>query len=257
MANIISIWLGPNNFAVLRDKINAIVEILSGGSIGQVYAKYGSGDGEANWFSLFDLMPTGQPWKTYVTNLTEAPFNGKWIALDGKTLSNSSGTGDYKGDVYKALFLFIWDHFDDSVCPVSGGRGVDALTDYNANKKITIPDKRGTFDVGYDSRVSDPTNGRWDADYNLVGKTKNTIDTEGEATLTQSNLPSGVMLGSTGGGLLGGYTINPSPGSGSYANAKIIGGANDGYTVKGNEAVEVTIPDVRPPMHVINEIIKL
>ncbi len=170
MANIISEWLNPNNFAVLRDKINAIVLVLSSGSTGQVYNKYGNGNGESQWSNLFDLMPTGQPWKTYVTDLSSAPFNGKWLAQDGTTLGNMSSTADHIGDTYKNLFLFLWDTFADAQCPVSGGRGSDSLSDYNANKKIALPDTRGRFSVAFDSRTSDPSNGVWDLFYSVIGK---------------------------------------------------------------------------------------
>lgn len=49
MANIITQWLNSNNFAELRDKVNAIVTVLSSGTIGQYLRKSGDSDGEFEW----------------------------------------------------------------------------------------------------------------------------------------------------------------------------------------------------------------
>lgn len=170
MANLITQWLDPNNFAILRDKFNAVVNVLSGGDPGQVYNKYGTGDGESQWSNFMDMFPTGQPWDTYETDLSVAPFSSKWVARDGKTLGSSSSTADLKGTQYEALFKFLWNKFANAECPVTGGRGADADEDWAANKKIQLMDDRGVFDVGYDDRSTDPSNGIWDADYNVMGK---------------------------------------------------------------------------------------
>jgi hypothetical protein len=150
MAVYISEWLNPNNFAQLRDKFNGLISKIVGGSNGQVLCKNSSDDGDFAFKNILDLMPTGQPWKTFVSDLSEAPFSNKWIAVDGKTLGNGASTADYTGDTYKALFLFLWSHFTNAVCPVTTGRGADALSDYNANKKISLPDARGRFGVSFD-----------------------------------------------------------------------------------------------------------
>ncbi len=49
MANVITQWLNPNNFSVLRDKFNAVISVLSNGNSGDLLVKYGSGDGEFSW----------------------------------------------------------------------------------------------------------------------------------------------------------------------------------------------------------------
>lgn len=184
MANIITEWLNPNNFTFLRDKFNAIYTVLSGGVVGQVLSKSGNGNGEFAFKNLMDLMPTGQPWETYETDLSVSPFNNNWITKDGSTLGNSASTAIHAGDAYKKLFLFVWNRFADDQCPVAGGRGADAESDYDANKKIAIPDDRGRFRVGYDARLADPSNGIWDAAYNAVGTTggeKNHLLLSGES----------------------------------------------------------------------------
>lgn len=171
MANLITQWLNPNNFALLRDKFNAVVTQLSGGSDNEVLVKYGTGNGEFIFKNIMELMPVGQPWETFVTDLSLAPFNGKWIELDGKTISSTGGSGDYTHLDYKPLYLFLWNNFTNDACPVSGGRGTSAEDDYDDDKFITLIDERGRFSVGYDSRTVDPSNDIWDVDYSVMGKT--------------------------------------------------------------------------------------
>jgi hypothetical protein len=170
MANLITQWLNPNNFAVLRDKFNAVITVLSGGNTDEILTKSGTGSGEFIFRSIMDVMPIGQPWETFVTDLSLAPFNGKWIELDGKTISSTGGSGDYTSIEYKPLFVFLWDNFTNDVCAVSSGRGTSAEDDYDDDKFITLPDERGRFSVGYDSRIVDPSNNIWDADYSVMGK---------------------------------------------------------------------------------------
>jgi hypothetical protein len=258
MANLITQWLDPNNFAILRDKFNAVVNVLSGGTSGQIYNKFGSGDGEGQWSNFLDMFPTGWPAETYVTDLSVSPYNSKWVAEDGKTLGNSSSTADYQGDQYKPLFVFMWDNFADTEAPVTGGRGLDADSDWTANKKIAVLDSRGYFGTGFDERTSDPSNGVWDIDYATMGKKKGALEsTTGSATLTQENMPSGVMLGNVGGGTIGGYDVQPSPGAGSFTNAKIVAGADSGTTQEGNDPITIDVSDTRPPLIVRRRIIKL
>ncbi len=51
MANLITNWLNSNNFTELRDKVNALVNVLKSGTIGQFLTKSGNGDGEFQWTS--------------------------------------------------------------------------------------------------------------------------------------------------------------------------------------------------------------
>lgn len=51
MANLITNWLNSNNFTELRDKVNALVNVLKSGTTGQFLTKSGNGDGEFQWTS--------------------------------------------------------------------------------------------------------------------------------------------------------------------------------------------------------------
>jgi len=54
MANIITQWLNPNNWAELRDKFNAVVAVLSEGTTGQYLRKSGDDNGEFEWINPND-----------------------------------------------------------------------------------------------------------------------------------------------------------------------------------------------------------
>lgn len=65
-----------------------------------------------------------------------APFG--WIFEETKTLGSAASGADYDDEIYRALYVHLYE-LSDSYAPVSGGRGVDANTDFDANKTLTIP----------------------------------------------------------------------------------------------------------------------
>lgn len=69
----------------------------------------------------------------------ENPIPG-WILLnnDAETLGSALSGAGFAGNQYKNLYLLWWDSFFPSQCIVTGGRGVSALADFNANKSMTI-----------------------------------------------------------------------------------------------------------------------
>ena len=74
-----------------------------------------------------------------------------WVRANGRTIgSATSGATERANADCQALFLDTWNSFPDSICPVPGGRGVDAATDWAANKQITLPDMRGAGPMGLD-----------------------------------------------------------------------------------------------------------
>lgn len=74
-----------------------------------------------------------------------------WVKLNGQTIGNvtSGGTGRANADT-QALFIYLWGVCDDAHCPVSSGRGVSGLADFNASKTITLPDLRSRSPFGLD-----------------------------------------------------------------------------------------------------------
>lgn len=65
-----------------------------------------------------------------------APFG--WVFEETKTLGSGASGADYADEMYRALYVHLYE-LSNSYAPVSGGRGSDANSDFNANKTLTIP----------------------------------------------------------------------------------------------------------------------
>jgi hypothetical protein len=94
------------------------------------------------FFTLQSQPATDQTWKT-----ADIKFTGRVAADTGWIMGTVLGT---IGDATSAatiranidcenLFKYYWDNCTDLVCPVTGGRGVNAAADWSAHKKIQIP----------------------------------------------------------------------------------------------------------------------
>lgn len=67
-----------------------------------------------------------------------------WVRSSGKSVGSAiSGATERANADTAALFSYLWSNFDDTRCPVSGGRGVSAVADFAANKTIGTFDMRG------------------------------------------------------------------------------------------------------------------
>lgn len=74
-----------------------------------------------------------------------------WVRDNGRTIgSASSGATERANADTSALFVYLWNNFSNTICPVSTGRGANAAADFAANKTITLPDKRGYVPGGLD-----------------------------------------------------------------------------------------------------------
>lgn len=83
--------------------------------------------------------PTGK-----VAMFARATAPAGWVRLNGGTIgSATSGASERANADTHDLFVLLWNEFDNSICPVVGGRGTSAENDWAANKKLTLPDDRG------------------------------------------------------------------------------------------------------------------
>ena len=74
-----------------------------------------------------------------------------WVPCEGGTIGVTAASNpNYAGPEYEALFIHLWNQAGDEVCPVIGGRGIDAASDAAAGKAITLPDFRARVLVGFD-----------------------------------------------------------------------------------------------------------
>ncbi len=81
------------------------------------------------------------------------PYAGKtvptgFLILNGATIGSLGSGANNMGDDYKSLYEFLWNNMEDAQIPIDGGRGSSAIEDWNAWKKLTIPDSRGRSLIG-------------------------------------------------------------------------------------------------------------
>ncbi len=81
-----------------------------------------------------------------------------FLPLFGESLCKSNTGATYADDRYQDLYIFCWESYSDSICPVAGGRGASALADWTAQKFLTLPNRTGTTCVGYSPVTSSAFN---------------------------------------------------------------------------------------------------
>lgn len=152
------------------------------------------------WIAQVDPVdPTGS-WLDH-SGLT-APTG--YIFASGKTIgSELSGATERANQDCLALFQHLWNTYPNTVCPVSGGRGVSALADFDNNKTLTILDQRGRVRIGRDN-MGNVTAGRvTTAGASLDGTSLGAAGGTQNVTLPRSALPN-TALTATGTAASGG-----------------------------------------------------
>jgi len=97
------------------------------------------GGGSGTSVDATALFQTGD-----VVWLDQAGVRPGWVRDNGRTLgSSSSGASERANADCQSLYVFLWNTYPDTLCPVNGGRGASAADDWAANKWIALPDKRG------------------------------------------------------------------------------------------------------------------
>lgn len=87
----------------------------------------------ANSFQAF--IPTGMMMGMW----SAAPLRG-WVLLQNTTTFGSlASVALHRGLDFFNLYVFLWNNLPNSEAPVSGGRGVTAVGDFNLNKTIGVP----------------------------------------------------------------------------------------------------------------------
>lgn len=109
---------------------------------------------------VINAVPTG----TVTHHLGSTAPTG-WVIRDGKTIGSatSGATGRANADTL-ALFTKLWTEMDNTVdggafhiqdsSGTPTGRGASALADFNANKRMPLPDDRGRHDQGLNTSGS-------------------------------------------------------------------------------------------------------
>lgn len=80
-----------------------------------------------------------------------------WLFCDGKTLGTVAAGANHAGTGYEDLFGYVWEKVSNTWCPVcdSAGnpvsRGASAAADWSANRRIALPDARGSMPLFLDN----------------------------------------------------------------------------------------------------------
>ena len=83
--------------------------------------------------------------------LDQSGTRAGFVRDNGRTIGSAiSGATERANADCEALYLFLWATYSDTICPVTGTRGLTAAADWAANKPIGVPDKRGYVPGGLD-----------------------------------------------------------------------------------------------------------
>jgi hypothetical protein len=107
-----------------------------------------------------------------------------WVRANARTIgSAASGATERANADAEELFLYLWNNFSDSLCPVTAGRGGSAAADWAANKLIATLDMR--------SRGMYGLQGMGNTDLTITGGSSSAAAAVGASTvlLTSSNMP--------------------------------------------------------------------
>ncbi len=159
-----------------------------------------------------------------------------WVRDNGRTIgSASSGATERANADTSALFVYLWNTFSNTICPVSTGRGANAAADFAANKTIMLPDKRGYVTGGLDD-MGNTAAGRYANVPVVSGDTITAGSVLGSTTntLVTANLPPYTPAGSI---VIGGsQIISPLNFTGGGAGTGGAGTAinNANFTILGS-----------------------
>jgi hypothetical protein len=179
-----------------------------------------------------------------------------WIIYQGGgvTIGNAISSASVRANAdCQALYVLIWTIISSQsanlYCPVLGGLGASAISDFNANKQITLPWFSGRTIVGAGASaglLSTRSAGAWFGEEThalVAGEVPNLTSTgsiSGSANVTPSTGGNFVV---TGGSMIGGATGNVTGGSlfAFFANAApIISGATGSVTGSASVATNTT-----------------
>jgi hypothetical protein len=105
-----------------------------------------SGGGGGVTVSADEIFQTGDPLFLEIVGTRTG-----WVRDNGRTIGSAASSATERANADCAdLYAFYWNNFSDALCPVSGGRGASAASDFAANKPIATLDKRGRSAVGLD-----------------------------------------------------------------------------------------------------------
>lgn len=159
-----------------------------------------------------------------------------WVRVNGRTIgSATSGATERANADTQALFEHLWSNFSNTLCAVSGGRGLSASADWSANKTITLPDAKGRGLIGADTMGSGSAASRITV-ASIVTGDADTIGSSGgveTVTLATADIPSHKHSITDSGHQ---HTVQNNNASYAFAPSASGGGANTFQTVASTVA---------------------
>lgn len=210
-----------------------------------------SGGGGGIVVTQDQILQTGFPLWIPMTGVLSG-----FVRMNGNTIGNSgSGATERANADTEALFTWYWNKINDTIAPVSGGRGATASADFAANKTITLLKSQNKAFFGLDGMGGSAGGGF--ANVTFAQGDKDTPGANGGATrrsLTTNNLPSFTPSGSVSGsvtttdpGTTSGTGSTAAPQStvfwtGTGSSAKPISASFTGNSIGGNQAFDTVSP---------------
>lgn len=182
-----------------------------------------------------------------------------WVRDNGRTIGNAlSGAGERANADTADLYAFYWDNFSDAICPVTGGRGASAASDFAAGKPIATLDKRGRTPTGLDTMGNSAAN-RIQVSTTVTTTNASTSVVVASATgltrgmhIVSANIPAAATITA-----ISGLTITISiaatgPGSGTAARFSMFSDAQVPGSSGGVASVSTDITETAPHTHTGN-----
>jgi hypothetical protein len=185
-----------------------------------------------------------------------------WVQANATTIgSSNSGASQLASSVAQNLYGWLWANFSQTQCPVTGGRGTSALSDFNANKPLQVLDMRGTAIAGMDTMGGAVTtrlngvpvsNGAANQAGSLIGENLHALIAAENGPHTHANTlnelphahgisPGAYANGSGGGALAGGSATQTVSSTQSATTGISINNASQGSgTGHNNVALSLT-----------------
>lgn len=132
------------------------------------------------------------------------PF--EFVICNANTVGSVASGATLQGEVYRALYVHLWNAYSDSYVPVSTGRGASGNADFDANKTLTMATMANMSIYGVGTLATGQTGGA-----STVTST-GTIGTSGATTLTTSQIPAlSYTFSSTTSSAPAGTSTRPGP----------------------------------------------
>lgn len=148
----------------------------------------------SQWFAELDDRPAPGSWILH--SGSTAPTG--YVIASEKTIGNgSSGATARANEDCLALYQHLWNNYSNAICPVTGGRGVSALADFDAGKTMGLLDVRGRTFFNKDNAGGSTAGRITTANSGFDGTSLGASGGNEQIVLPRSSLPNVTLSGTT------------------------------------------------------------